>query len=169
MRNFIITSQWVLRRLKSPLSGLFAQSFVLVHIKRKYQNSASSGFVRGIHRWSVDSPLKGPVTPKMFPFDDIIMTVLALICFVVSSYSILFIFPGVSSLAWGSIISYHFLSHQMEPFSALLVLCAGNSPVTGEFPAQRPATRSFDVFFDLCLNKRLSKQSRGWLFETLSR
>ena len=49
--------------------------------------------------------------------------------------------------------------------SALLALCAGNSPVTIEFPAQRPVTWSFDVFFHLCLNKRLSKQSRGWWFE----
>ena len=39
----------------------------------------------------------------------------------------------------------------------------------GEFPAQRPVTRSFDVFFDLSLNKRLSKQSQGWWFETQSR
>ena len=38
----------------------------------------------------------------------------------------------------------------------------------GEFPAQRPVTRSFDVFFDLRLNKRLSKQSWGWWFETPS-
>ena len=37
----------------------------------------------------------------------------------------------------------------METFSALLALCAGNSPVTGEFPAQMPVTRSFHVFFDL--------------------
>ena len=37
----------------------------------------------------------------------------------------------------------------METFSVLLASCAGNSPVTGEFPAQRPVTRSFDVFFDL--------------------
>ena len=59
--------------------------------------------------------------------------------------------------------------HQRETFSALLAICAGNSPVPGEFPAQRPVTRSFDVFFDLRLNKRLSKQSRGWWFETLSR
>ena len=57
----------------------------------------------------------------------------------------------------------------METFSALLAICAGNSPVPGEFPAQRPVTRSFDVFFDLRLNKRLSKQSWGWWFETLSR
>ena len=39
----------------------------------------------------------------------------------------------------------------------------------GEFPPQRPVTRSFDVFFDLRLNKRLSKQSCGWWFETPSR
>ena len=59
--------------------------------------------------------------------------------------------------------------HQMETFSALLAICAGNSPVPGEFPAQRPVTRSFDVFFDLHLNKRLSKQSWGWWFEMQSR
>ena len=39
----------------------------------------------------------------------------------------------------------------METFSALLAFCAGNSPVTGEFPAQRPMTQSFGVFFDLRL------------------
>ena len=48
--------------------------------------------------------------------------------------------------------------HQMETFSALLTLCEGNPPVTGGFPSQRPVTRSFDVFFDPRLNKRLSKQ-----------
>ena len=41
----------------------------------------------------------------------------------------------------------------METFSVLLAICVGNSPVTAEFPAQRPATWSFDVFFDLLLNK----------------
>ena len=59
--------------------------------------------------------------------------------------------------------------HQMETFSALLAICAGNSPVTGEFTAQRPVTRSLDIFFDLRLNKRLSKQQWGWWFQTLSR
>ena len=58
--------------------------------------------------------------------------------------------------------------HQMETFSALLAICAENSPVPGEFPAQRPVTRSFDVFFDLRPNKRLSKQSWGWWSETPS-
>ena len=51
--------------------------------------------------------------------------------------------------------------HRMEAFSALLALCAGNSPVTGEFPSQGPVTRGFDVSFYLRLNKRLSKQSWG--------
>ena len=55
--------------------------------------------------------------------------------------------------------------HQMEIFSALLAICAENSPVPGKFPV----TRSFDVFFDLRLNKRFSKQSWGWWFETPSR
>ena len=41
---------------------------------------------------------------------------------------------------------------------------AGNSPVSGEFPAQRPVTRSFDVFFDLRPNKQLSKQWWGNIF-----
>ena len=46
--------------------------------------------------------------------------------------------------------------HQMETFSVLLAFYVGNSPVTDESPPQKPVTRSFDVFFDLCLNKRLS-------------
>ena len=52
--------------------------------------------------------------------------------------------------------------------SALLAICAGNSLVPGEFPAQRPVAGSFDVFFDLRLDKRLNKQSWGWWFETPS-
>ena len=44
-----------------------------------------------------------------------------------------------------------------KTFSVLLAIYAGNSPVPGEFPTQKPVTRSFDVFFDLRLNKRLSK------------
>ena len=59
--------------------------------------------------------------------------------------------------------------HQMVTFSAFLVICAGNSPVPGEIPTHRPVTRSCDVFFDLRLNKRFSKQSWGWWFETLLR
>ena len=69
--------------------------------------------------------------------------------------------PRQGMLAWWR--------HQMERFSALLAICAGNSPVTGEFATQRPVTRSFDVYFDLRPKERLSKQWWGWWFETLSR
>ena len=41
--------------------------------QRKHRSSVSLAFVQGIHRWSVNSPHKGPVTLKMFPFDDVIM------------------------------------------------------------------------------------------------
>ena len=53
----------------------------------------------------------------------------------------------------------------METFSASLALFVRNSPVTGKFPVQRPVMWKFDVFFDLHLNKQLSKQSWGWWFE----
>ena len=46
----------------------------------------------------------------------------------------------------------------MESFFALLALCAGNSPVTGEFSSQKPVTQSFDVSLICALNKRLIKQ-----------
>ena len=63
---------------------------------------------------------------------------------------------------------YAWWRHRMETFSSLLALCAGNSPVTGEFPSQRPVVRSFDDFFDIRLNKRLSKKSMHRWFETPS-
>ena len=62
--------------------------------------------------------------------------------------------------------SLHMMTSSNGKFSALLAFCAGNSPVPGDFPAQRPVTWSFDVFFDLYPNKRLSKQWWGWWFET---
>ena len=73
--------------------------------------------------------------------------------------------PGVT---FGAQIPSPWWRHQMETFSALLAICAENSPVPGEFPTQRPVTRSFDVYFDLRPNKGLSKQLWGWWFETLS-
>ena len=48
--------------------------------------------------------------------------------------------------AWRHVKSWW--RHQIETISPLLTICAGNSPVTGEFSAQRPVTRSFDAFFD---------------------
>ena len=59
----------------------------------------------------------------------------------------------------GTTTSIRWWRFQMETLSALLTLCARNSPVPGEFPAQWPVTPSFHVFFDLRLNKPLSKQA----------
>ena len=121
--------------------------------QRKHQSSASLAFVRGIHRGPVNSPHKWPVTRKMFPFDDVIMIPVV----------------QISPTIWhkgNHDIAPAWWRHQMETFFALLAICAENSPVPGEFPTQRPVTRSV---FDLRLNKRLSKQSWGWWFETLSR
>ena len=58
--------------------------------------------------------------------------------------------------------------HQMVAFSALLSICSGNSPVTSEFPTQRPVTRSCDFFY-MRLNERSSKQLCDWCSETPSR
>ena len=56
--------------------------------------------------------------------------------------------------------------HQMGTFSTLLALCEGNPLVTGGFLSQRPVTWKFDVLFDLCLKRRLSKKD-DW-FQTPS-
>ena len=63
------------------------------------------------------------------------------------------------------------LRHQMETFSALLALCAGNSPVTGEFPSKRPEkARDAELWcFHLLLNKWVGTQSRRRWFKTPSR
>ena len=71
--------------------------------------------------------------------------------------------------ALSSLILTTWWRHQIETVSALLALCERNSPVTGEFPSQRPVTRSFDVFLDLRPNKQFSKQSMRRWFETPSR
>ena len=54
---------------------IITQPFIQGAFQRKHESSASLAFLRGIHRWPVNSPHKGPVTRKMFPFDDAIMTI----------------------------------------------------------------------------------------------
>ena len=70
--------------------------------QRRHQNPASLAFVRGIHRWPVDSPHKRPVMPKMSPFDDVIMA---------WSHRSLF----VSSIQTGyCVVSHNLLTHARE-------------------------------------------------------
>ena len=68
---------------------------------------------------------------------------------------------------WGTGSLYMMTSSNGNIFHVTGPLC-GEFTGPGEFPTQKPVTRSFDVFFDLRLNKRLIKQSWGWWFETLS-
>ena len=82
----------------------------------------------------------------------------------------------VSKRGHRSLLVQAMVWHQMgaQPPPDMMTSSNGNifrvtGHLCGEFPAQRPVTRNFDVFFDLRLNKRLSKQSWGWWFETLSR
>ena len=64
------------------------------------------------------------------------------------------------------LVQLHMMTSSNGTFSALLALCAGNSPVTREFATRSPVTPGLDIFFDLLVNKRLSKQSCGWWFDT---
>ena len=68
-----------------------------------------------------------------------------------------------------SFASWHMMTSSNGNIFRVTGHLCGEFTGPGEFPTQRPVTRSFDVYFDLRLNKRLSKQSWGWWFETLSR
>ena len=150
--------------------------------QRKHQSSASLAFVWGIHRGPVNSPRKWPVTRKLFPFDDVIMSYSIFLPVLCCASQGIPVACCVALLWWNQVVT----QYPTQSLSALIVLCLtmmtssnGNifrvtGPMCGEFtgpgdfPAQRPATRSFDVFFDLRLYKRLSKQRWGWWFETTS-
>ena len=84
------------------------------------------------------------------------------------TYGFTYFSPKLNGMA---LLLKHFLdmmtSSNGNIFRVTGPLC-GEFTGPGEFPTQRPVTRSFDVFFDLRLNKRLSKQPWGWWFETLS-
>ena len=75
------TQIYVIMYYSDVIMGAMASQITSIAIKtvysgadlRKHQSSSSLAFVRGIHRWPVNSPHKGPVTRKMFPFDDVIM------------------------------------------------------------------------------------------------
>ena len=75
---------------------------------------------------------------------------------------------AVAGIAWGmTLTQFMMTSSNGNIFRVTGPLC-GEFTGPGEFPTQRPVTRSFDVFFDLRLNKRLSRQPWGWWFETPS-
>ena len=66
-----------------------------------------------------------------------------------------------SPAPWTLPLIYAMMTSSTETFQALLAICAGNSPVTGEFPAQRPVTRIFGVFFRIDTNTTKVRHSEG--------
>ena len=90
----------------------------------KHQTSASLTFVRGNHRWWVDSPHKGPVTRKMSPF----MTSSVIIC-------TLSVNAEVYICSYGATVYIKFFT-ELHQSSAILILSERKPPVTGEFPSQ---------------------------------
>ena len=160
------------------------------------------------------SPYKKPVTRKMFPFDDVIMSNTGHWCFLFNilkccwtnswfvgdlrrqNDNILVSYNNSIINNWRKLItesnvywSYGSLNEMADVFTDDIFKhifnwyhCVSKHddvinwkhfprywPVTGEFPSQRPVTRSFDVVFDLRLNTRLNKQSRRRWSETPSR
>ena len=99
--------------------------------QRKHQNSASLAFVWGIHRWPVNSPHKGPVTRKMFPFDDVIMRN-------VPSNAARLLASAVIATKLDISLSNFMMASSNETFSALLALCTENSwsPVNSPYKSQ---------------------------------
>ena len=89
--------------------------------QRKQQSSASLAFVRGIHRWPVNSPHKGPVTWKMFPFDDVIMFCTCLYRVVSLSCRCTSLCPSLkaSTLKRGNYFRYAIIKHVYRIFFAL--------------------------------------------------
>ena len=98
-------------------------------------------------------------------------------CFSSWDASMIFVLEQLSSIVWNCkdslilwfVCKIYHISYiiNWKHFRVTGPLC-GEFTGTGESPSQRPVTRSFDVFFDLRLNKRLRKQPWGWWFETPS-
>ena len=125
----------------------------------------SAHWLKNLTDWQGETPR---TTKKRWDFSEKVNTFIFVLAY--SLVPLWWFLPAYQyELAWVEHFIEHFTRYAFYAFYALLALCAGNSPVTGEFPAQRPLTRSFNVFFDLRLNKRLSKHLWGLWVETPSR
>ena len=113
--------------------------------QRKYQSSVSLAFVRGIHRWPVNSPHKWSVTRKRFPFDDVIM--IQLLCNI----------SGDVKASAGALQQRCYQPHQSESLSEIVIVGAIHRlPI--DSPHKGPVMPSLDdVSLIVSLNKQLPK------------
>ena len=154
---------------------------------RKHQSSASLAFVRGIHRWPVNSPHKWPETRKMFPFDDVIMKLklsigalphlcskaidILIQCVTkrIRSHDLLR-FPHGSDRPrnrWHQLCHVEVIKWKHFPCYWPFVRGIHRAPVNSLHKGQWRRALAFSL---ICvLKKRLSKQSWGRWFETPSR
>ena len=105
-------------------------------------------FVRGIHRWPVDSPHKGPVTRKIFPFHDVMVAI---------PYTLPHAVGPVYQLL-KSPVSPKFVQPYIQrkyQSSASLALCEGNPLVTGGFRSQRTSNSEIFPFHDIMMPNTL--------------
>ena len=104
-------SDVIMSAMGSQITGVSIVYSIVCSIadQRKHQSSASLAFVRGIHRWPVNSPYTGPVTRKMFPFDDVILLCLRFTYFKPQSH-----FSRVNKLRKSGlrILISHFFQHR---------------------------------------------------------
>ena len=129
--NITVTSSWARWRCKAPASRLFAQPFVQEQIKENIKAPRYWPFVRGIHRWPVNSPHKGPETRKKLPLDDVIMTsheswdVLCCAMVSVSCRDLIISFVAfILTLKWHhkSVMSSHITGNSTVFFNSLFIL-----------------------------------------------
>ena len=126
--------------------------------QRKHQSSESLAFVRGIHRWPVNSPHKWPVARKMLPFDDVIMKLR--ICKIItnvnndtdtmvslSCYQLTYVMGLQFQTSWINTfwLSWNMRHHNLETRLTLLTLYYRNPPVVGSTPSSFTSLRTSDM------------------------
>ena len=128
--------------------------------QRKHQSSASLAFVRGIHRWPVISPHKGPVTRKMSPFDNVIM-------FILISRNML-----ILSLFFDDVIMFILISRNMLILSLSIdvVLTLSNGTNVSFTWAFNRITDTFYMIETICQRNEFicMKRYENPIFETLT-
>ena len=152
-------SDVIMSAMASQITGVsFLYSIVSSGVdQRKHQRSASLAFVRGIHWWPVNSPLRGPVTRNMFPLDDVIVF---LVSFAMDCGMWLFVLLTL----WG-LVKYTCVRNMSHHWVSLGRLCAFNSiTVTSWWARWRlksPASRLFTQPFVEAQIKENTKAMTG--------
>ena len=131
--DITVTSQWARWCLKSPASRLCTVRSGAV--QRKHQSSLA--FVRGIHRWAANSPHKGPVTRKMFPLDNVVMSCSSSECWIFWKNKIyICILYYISTLIWQRHVKLFLMKIKRPPY--IVNLMVANDLVMQAVRSQQP-------------------------------